>query len=1729
MAKMETKSDAEQQAMDGLILWATSGLPSTLADSVCCALKSIATSGACRGASDEWIMFGEVVESTTGPPLRVDMRRTSMLLDPVADHEDWATFQFICPDVHERVDFSAGMWVGALVQPHQRLANCQVYADQAMPLWNVSHHDKHLAWNVSHLFAGAYEGWLRSMWWLQQANLGHVFATHTSVDWCPKVMKTWSFNHGRDHLKSPITAAFNSTEVFTGILADISDQSLLRATSHKLNLIMTLSPPCPSWSRGGKHSGLASDEGFCFLDSIEHVARVRPILALFECSDGLEAHPHWRALSAALQLAGYRKIWSQDLAVHQLTSNHRTRWLSAWGRKDIDLHPSRETLLCAANRRLPWNDCKHLFALPKTLQEALRLTPDQQAIYGNRDMLPPAKRARVVEGVDDVQVLAQRVAHGGEYLPTLCASYPAQHLLNKEHIQTKGIFATLTQKEDQFCFIDPFVFVALFGTTDSIALPVDPKLAFHQLGNAISQIHGLVALLFGLEGIEGGTIDKMQLVMQCWEDRLTVDSAMIRVCDDMLVLQPFADFIAKAIPCIATWQPWLIDHTLVRFSSDASLIPLNVSAEMRAVDKLLAALDLADHHAGLVNLIRDGTPLPVDSAWADLPAGDISVKLGGFVLCSLQVVHTDRQLVEIDPIVSPTQPWCPDEEDPVLDNLRDLHRAGFFHVAEYVCQDDEPRQKAKILLVQQDGTFEWIQDANLDRLGSIPMFQHQEQMLHFFKVNHDACRALLGVHVVMAIQGSYQPVSSSKWVLLAGGHDLKWCKICQVPRTVTPQQCDEFLEQQCHVTMRNLVECRQDQPLMLINGDLLWCDTRVRDVVPILFGGMDQLTEYPSCNVQNDDVVARLLQFNMEPGALAMDEILFHFDILQVLMPSICWCPPGLWVNNESQFRFPHEPADLLLAFQHFVVPILVVFDWIFVEVRFFEGQWRVLYHSPEQLTIRQMNAVLELINVMGVRVLPNAFRWIRATEDSELYAWHTLRTFYARAGAPLLPVTHRSVQRLQRTQFTEHVMQVIDQADFVWREIRTDDRMLQFARASRNAFLVAIMDSPSRAADLVLRATGRALHTYDLREVFFVADDWLEQRANICRTHPGWTTSDEIEFALAFFLPNSFCPPVLHHDLSLIASGVKANCLEVQRFVALREGHWVGIEVVCNVQEHTCRAVFLQVPPRDQQFWHDFAIDYVVPMGFRPIIIIDTNRTRPGMCGWELLHRWIIVDLALPDDFHIPQQKRQLIDLILDESDQAWRTAGAPPMLRTFAANLRRLFLLVGGVSYLQPCSAVSLGGMEGAASAESPMQVVDPWQIDDPWKSKKKQVKQSKWEDLQLQADHPFVGKDKTPVPFVQKQQLSTNRGGIAFVSKGNLQSAKEVQPKESCALLLPLIDPTDPLAKLQNMSGPFEVIVFDPALNHEYKRQVHLLVITPEVNFVLPTPAITLTLAAVCEIVLECDARLTSKDVFHAFYDNPLAKFKIHLKEAYSDPIWNHAAIYGYRVIQEHTKDKHDVVHQCLLKIQEKHRIPLLAASGNGELIVRDFIPKGEQIEDLSIIPRFWPIDRANKADLIKAASSITGYRGIAVTKRGLAPRFATDALATARDLLLPQDDRICTINKAMVPKVNMDSLGWPSEILAKDIVSAVHQATKTPCIPTRSFRRAGVCAWTLSFEKPPSVSKFSVQVNGKTFEVLLTPATYKNPGKGKGKGKGQKGSAPANENLPPRGVVSKENPF
>ena len=70
----------------------------------------------------------------------------------------------------------------------------------------------------------------------------------------------------------------------------------------------------------------------------------------------------------------------------------------------------------------------------------------------------------------------------------------------------------------------------------------------------------------------------------------------------MYVLQPLADFVAKALPSIATWQPWLVNHALVRFCDDASLVPLNIDENFKVIDQLLSSLDLGKHHEHLLRI-----------------------------------------------------------------------------------------------------------------------------------------------------------------------------------------------------------------------------------------------------------------------------------------------------------------------------------------------------------------------------------------------------------------------------------------------------------------------------------------------------------------------------------------------------------------------------------------------------------------------------------------------------------------------------------------------------------------------------------------------------------------------------------------------------------------------------------------------------------------------------------------------------------------------------------------------------------------------------------------------------------------------------------------------------------------------------------------------------------------------------------------------------------------------
>ena len=570
--------------------------------------------------------------------------------------------------------------------------------------------------------------------------------------------------------------------------------------------------------------------------------------------------------------------------------------------------------------------------------------------------------------------------------------------------------------------------------------------------------------------------------------------------------------------------------------------------------------------------------------------------------------------------------------------------------------------------------------------------------------------------------------------------------------------------------------------------------------------------------------------------------------------------------------------------------------------------------------------------------------------------------------------------------------------------------------------------------------------------------------------------------------------------------------------YAVLWKQHWVGFEVATIGGDPDHFLVHMWGLPKEQVGkWRSIWATHLA--GFKTDFLVHNEVTEQGLCGWRLLQCWATSkkwDTSKKLDAKIlPKDDREIVL----RSKLAWRHAG--PEFVNFASKVRAAFLANYDSYPADDTHWAASGGAPDTIDVDSPKAPStaatasntkpDPWANYDPWQ-KKKAVRQSRWEDLELPDNHPFSSPTGAKLQFVRQQELGPSKGGVAFATKSSVPQLMELRPKEPALLLIPQLLQEDPLQGVSNLRGPVEVIVIDPALQTTYKRQVHMIVLNQDPKSVihsLPPPSISLTVADIAELIVECDARVVNKDVFQSFTDNPIHRFKNTFKEHCDIDFWANCAFYSYKFLKPKEGDRHTGVHQCVLKVQRAHRLGLLSFSGKNDLFIRDYVQKGSTVLDLSVLPRFWDVTKEARLDLLKAASKLPGFYGLVITKRGLAPRFDVKKLCSACEALLPQDDRLTDLNRSLIPRYTRESTGWPTGILAKDVVLAVHKAVATICIPIRSYRSSGCVAWTLAFQDLPTSFVFSVKVNDAVYEILITEkALPEKPSKGKGKGKAGK---------------------
>ena len=209
-----------------------------------------------------------------------------------------------------------------------------------------------------------------------------------------------------------------------------------------------------------------------------------------------------------------------------------------------------------------------------------------------------------------------------------------------------------------------------------------------------------------------------------------------------------------------------------------------------------------------------------------------------------------------------------------------------------------------------------------------------------------------------------------------------------------------------------------------------------------------------------------------------------------------------------------------------------------------------------------------------------------------------------------------------------------------------------------------------------------------------------------------------------------------------------------------------------------------------------------------------------------------------------------------------------------------------------------------------------------------------------------------------------------------------------------------------------------------------------------------------------------------------------------------------IFAYRKFTPAGSDSSHVVHQAMCKLSTEKRAIAIERSGLGYISCRDFLAKGEVASDLTVIPRFWNIDKTSKDEAIRAVTGLDGFAGLIVSRRGLAARAWISKIAVLRKALLPQDERISDLNIAVVPRVLFDSTGWPISISPSELIKATYHAVKLAPVPTRCHRLLGVTCWQLAFSEDPQVTKFVVKFNAQLYEILLTqPGTSTAPKQGK----------------------------
>ena len=718
-----------------------------------------------------------------------------------------------------------------------------------------------------------------------------------------------------------------------------------------------------------------------------------------------------------------------------------------------------------------------------------------------------------------------------------------------------------------------------------------------------------------------------------------------------------------------------------------------------------------------------------------------------------------------------------------------------------------------------------------------------------------------------------------------------------------------------------------------------------------------------------------------------------------------------------------------------------------------------------------------------------------------------------------------------------------------MWDQATDDSTLKEVAAILRQAFLVRRAKRPNPTDDIWQEETDSS----SCPEQLLAVEDEHQEIANhllFMSQQPAWLCTDECDHMLDIVRkadPDTYypCPAKWWQEIGTFSSwhGTQLSLATFRRIIwfVIVEQHWVHIEIV---QDEPGRRVFVHGLPSQRCYCEAFAVAIadMCHLNRDQIELHYWESTPPeGLCGWSLLfdafaHRHQHAPHPMQDAYEVFQVSRhwELIQKVRAQAPVEWRKAGANPELLGFCSTIRDHFLtriLEGRVAKNFGHAGAPPDGKDAdMKEAKAQKAVQDPLFINDPWARKMPRTQSTKWEDLQIPKDNPFVSSEGHTMTQTHRLQLSSKPDGLTLATKQHLAEISKTGGKKDLAVLLPSADKAlfgeaGPL-----LTGPYEMVLEDPQLKTSYKRLVLMFVVRGNVQFRLKAPEIKCSAADFVEIVAELDSRVVSTQDFQHAKADPIPTIR-KLVTAICPDASEQLTMYGFRNYKPVLAEKTTEQLQVICRTQRSHRATLLQGSGNHGLLLRDFIEKPSSCPDTTILPKFWQASAQELHSMLISTQEIPGAAGAAMTRRGIALRIWTASIKEAREALLHNDPRLTEQNRHVIPVTQFESSGWPSSIEAAEVIKAVAVAAGSPPVPTRAYRTAGVHCWSLAFGKDPTKLKFTIDVAGTLHEILLVQSTNRyNPRVSNkqlaGKQKKQKPWQPKEENIPDQvQVISK----